>query len=525
MIFSSRLKQRLIALGRIKATVFLAFLISCSSNPVTGKKELSLISESQEISIGEQSYSMMQQSQGGIYVTDPSIEKYVKRVGARLAAVSDRPNLPYEFVVLDNSIPNAWSLPGGKIAINRGLLVELHSEAELAAVLSHEIVHSAARHGAKNLERGLLMESGLIGLSQLLKGHKYEDVAIGSAGVGAGLMILKYSRDAEREADYYGIKYMVAAGYDPQAAAELQRTFLKLSATENTSWLGGLFATHPPSEERLQANMQAAATYVPGGKIGTKEYQDAIATLRKDQPAYQNLDKGYEALIGGHTQKALKLAEEGIQIEPQEAHLYNLKGKAHLKLKQHTQAMDSFNRAIELNPGYFDFYLQRGLLEYDLNQNSSARTDLEKSLGLFPSADAHFTLGNIDLTQGHTNEALAHFRIASNVNSSIGNLAKIKATRIDLPHHPNEYIHIEVDRTSTGFVNFYIQNTAPLAVHHLIVELAFYNSQRRLIAKKTITIPDTIAPNQKIYRPSSFHMPRHAAYAEAFILKADLIDH
>ena len=114
--------------------VVLLFLAGCAANPVTGKKEIQFVSQGKEIQIGEQQYSPGRQSQGGDYVTDPQVTQYVQQVGARLAAVADR-KLPYEFVVLNNGELNAWALPGGKIAVNRGLLTELKSEAELAAVL------------------------------------------------------------------------------------------------------------------------------------------------------------------------------------------------------------------------------------------------------------------------------------------------------------------------------------------------------------------------------------------------------
>ena len=116
-------------------------LAGCGVNPVTGSSEMSFMSEAEEIRTGEQQYEPSQQSEGGQYVLDPELTRYVQRVGMRLARVSDRPELPYEFVLLNNSEPNAWALPGGKIALNRGLLVLLESEAQLAAVLGHEIVH------------------------------------------------------------------------------------------------------------------------------------------------------------------------------------------------------------------------------------------------------------------------------------------------------------------------------------------------------------------------------------------------
>jgi len=126
-----------------------AFVLSgCATNPVTGKKELSFVGEDWELQVGAQQYSPGRQSQGGDYAADPRVVAYVNKVGQRLAAVSDR-QLPYEFKVINSDVPNAWALPGGKIAINRGLLVKMKSEAELAAVLGHEIVHAAAKHGAK----------------------------------------------------------------------------------------------------------------------------------------------------------------------------------------------------------------------------------------------------------------------------------------------------------------------------------------------------------------------------------------
>ena len=173
-----------------------------ATNPVTGNKELSLISEAQELSIGKQQYEPLRQAQGGDYVADAVVGSYVNEVGQKLAAVSDR-KLPYEFKVLNNSVPNAWALPGGKISINRGLLTELKSEAELAAVLGHEIVHAAAKHGAKGMQRTMLLQ-GAVALATIAvatQNADYANLAQMGAGVGAQLINQKYGRDAERESD------------------------------------------------------------------------------------------------------------------------------------------------------------------------------------------------------------------------------------------------------------------------------------------------------------------------------------
>jgi predicted Zn-dependent protease len=398
---------------------------------VTGKSELGLVSESQEIEIGESNYQLLEQAEGGPFVTFPDIDKYVEKVGNKLAAVSDRPHLPYEFIVLNNSIPNAWSLPGGKIGINRGLLLELHSEAELAAVLAHEIVHSAARHGAKHYERQLLLSAGLMGLDQVLSDHKYEDVAMGTAVVGATLATMKYSRNAELEADQYGIKYMVAAGYDPQAAVDLQRIFLKLSEEKKQNWLAGLFASHPPSEQRIKANQATVDSYRPGGFIGAKEYESAMRELRKAAPAYKDLDLGYAALKKRAFEKAHTLAKDGIKIESKEAHLFNLKGKAEVHLKRPQEALASFDRAIELNHDYFDFYLQRGNVKYQLGDLRGSEKDLATSNTLLPSADAYLTLGEIAWIKGDEEQAVDYFRIAAQAHSAAGEEAR-KRLRVSL---------------------------------------------------------------------------------------------
>ncbi|MEO1574856.1 MAG: M48 family metalloprotease, partial [Pseudomonadota bacterium] len=182
-------------------------LVGCGTNPVTGRTELQFVGEAREIQLGQQNYLPARQMQGGDYVIDPELTAYVQDVGVRIARVSDRPNLPYEFVVLNNSVPNAWAMPGGKIAFNRGLLTQMNSEAELAAVMAHEIVHAAARHSAKTIERGTLMQVGLLALQVSQVDNEYGGLVVNSGAVVAQLLSQKFSRTAELEADYYGMRY------------------------------------------------------------------------------------------------------------------------------------------------------------------------------------------------------------------------------------------------------------------------------------------------------------------------------
>ena len=283
------------AIGLILLAVF---IVGCSVNPVTGKNEFSLVSADQEISLGQQNYKPSQQAQGGRYYIDPNLQYYVSEVGKKLAAVSDQPNLPYEFVVLNNSVPNAWALPGGKIAINRGLLLHLNNEAELAAVLAHEIVHAAARHSAKQMTRGTLLGAGTQILGMAVGDSSYAQLANTATQLGGAAFMARYGREAELESDAYGMKYMARAGYDPQGAVTLQQTFVKLSQGKNPGFLEGLFASHPPSQARVDANRELAET-LPAGNSYKERFQQKIAQLKRDEPAYKAETEAIKALKPG----------------------------------------------------------------------------------------------------------------------------------------------------------------------------------------------------------------------------------
>ncbi|HEY7884348.1 MAG TPA: M48 family metalloprotease, partial [Cellvibrionaceae bacterium] len=181
---------------------------ACSVNPVTGENELSLMSAQQEVALGQQNYGPAQQMQGGRYVVDPDLSVYVNNVGQKLARASHRPNLPYEFVVLNNDVPNAWAMPGGKIAINRGLLVLLEDESQLAAVLGHEVVHAAARHSAQQQTQNTLLGVGVMaaGLAVSSKDPELGALTMGALGVGAQAWQARYGRTQELQADEYGIQ-------------------------------------------------------------------------------------------------------------------------------------------------------------------------------------------------------------------------------------------------------------------------------------------------------------------------------
>ncbi len=439
-------------------------LTGCVTNPVTGEQEMGLVSEASELRAGQQQYPVARQMQGGDYRLDKALSRYLNQVGQRLAAVSDR-RLPYEFVVLNNSTPNAWTLPGGKIAVNRGLLVELKSEAELAAVLAHEIVHAAARHGAKSMERGMLLQGAVLAAGVAARDSSYSNLAVGATSLAANLVNQKYSRSAELEADQYGMLYMARAGYDPRAAVALQETFVRLSKERRQNWLSGLFASHPPSQERVNRNREYARKLaVSGGEVGTARFRRAIAGLVRSKPAYAAYDKGEKALKQGDLQSASALAAKAIRAEPREALFYSLRGDTATKQKRYSSALTSYNRAVQLDDRFFYHYLRRGETRLRLGRHQAARSDLQKSIDYLPTAVAYYHLGALELEQGNKNRAKAYFSKAAGSRSTIGTQAAKALTRLELADNPSRYLKSSLGLDRRGRVFVHIKNVSPLPV-------------------------------------------------------------
>lgn len=475
--------------------LWVAVLLSaCAVNPVTGERELSLVSETQEVQMGEENYLAMRQMQGGDYTVDPELTAYVSQVGQRLAAVSDRP-LPYEFTVINDSTPNAWALPGGKIALNRGLLTELNNEAELAAVLGHEIVHAAARHGAQGMERGLLLKGALLATAVTAGGSRYAPLVLGGAQVAAQLVNQKYGRDAEREADLYGMRYMARAGYDPQAAVSLQETFVRLSEGRQENWLAGLFASHPPSQERVESNRETARALSAGGELGEERYQAKMAPLEQAETAYAAYDEGRKALQEGNLEQALALAEQAIAEEPREALFYGLRGDVRLARENYQKALADYNQAIQRNDRFFYFYNQRGLVKKALGKLDSARQDLQQSLALLPTATANKALGDLALARGERQNAIAYYQKAANAQSSVGIEAERALAHLDLPQNPHKYLAVRAGLNRRGYLIAEVANRAPVAVRDIKVEVRYRDSRGR-VRSRTQRLQGVLAAGQ-----------------------------
>lgn len=469
-------------------TILLSFsftLVACSVNPVTGEKNFILpnLDEKWERQVGQQMYAPMRQSQGGDYILDPELTEYVEAVGARLAAQAKR-DLPYEFHILNDSSPNAWALPSGKIVINRGLLTELNSEAELAAVLGHEIVHADAAHGARQQSKGMLTQVGMMvamiyGSSQA-KSEMGQQVAMIVPQLGAQLISTKYGRDAERESDLYGMRYMSAAGYNPQGAVELQETFVDLSKDRNSDWLSGLFASHPASQERVDNNRATLKTLPDGGDIGRDVYMRKTANLREKAPAYEAYRQARKALTEDKFKEARQLTNKAIRQEPREALFHALSGDIYAAGKNFKKAERAYNDAVQLDNSFFYHYLRRGQVRYERKRYATARVDLEQSLELLPTAEANFFLGNMDKQTGNLDSAIKHYQAAAQSGSEVSKQAQKELVLLELPSNPGKYIQSNAALQQDGYVRVAARNNSPVSVNGIRLKLEYIDGNGKI---------------------------------------------
>jgi len=375
----------------------------CATNPVTGSTQFMTVSEEEEIQIDRQ-YSPMQFSDDYGPVQDTALNGYVSGVGRALASRTHRPNMPYSFRVVNATYINAYAFPGGSIACTRGILASLNDEAELAALLGHEIGHVNARHTAEQMSKGQVSNILVGGLSIIadVAAPGLGQVASSLGGFGAGAFLASYSRDNERQADALGTEYMVKAGYGPDGMVELMEMLNSLNKSKPSA-IELMFSTHPMSDERYQSAVNAVRTTYAGAKglpLYRERYMDNTARLRSIKGAIDEMQKGDKALAAknysqaeDHYQTALKQApndyaglvsmakcqliqkkySEGARyarqaksVYPQEAQGHHLSGFAALNLKEYESAYQDFQASQRLLPGnpntlFFMGYAQEGM--------------------------------------------------------------------------------------------------------------------------------------------------------------------
>lgn len=368
------------------ATVFLS-AGGCATNPVTGKSQLVLMSEQEEVAAGQKYYPITTQLSEG-ETPHREVQELVTRVGMKMARSSERPNLPWEFNVVDSNEPNAYALPGGKLSITRGLISKMESEDQLASVLGHEIGHVTAKHAVVQASRQQLL-GALLGVGgAVLEGTGTPGAgAIQMAGqVGATLLVQKYSRDQERQADELGMKYMTAAGYNPRAFVDTMQ-ILQTASRQEPSKFETLFASHPVTSERIATAEQRLAsgyTEAQTRPVNSAEFRRGIAPLRDEAPAFALADEAKELARNRRIRDAEQRLARAVSMAAHSPILNALWSDTLYDLGDYRRAEEISDRATSLNPQLYYSRLVNGAANWQLRDLREAMNQLTAAERLVP---------------------------------------------------------------------------------------------------------------------------------------------
>lgn len=267
----------------------LCFAAGCAKNPVPGKREIVLVSESQEIAMGRQSDPQVREEYG--LADNPALQTYLQIVGRKLAAISHRLGLDWHFTVVDSPVVHAFAIPGGYVYLTRGILAYLGDEAELAGVLGHEIGHVTARHSVRQITRSQLAQIGL-GVGSILSPTFGQFGNLAESTLG--LVFLRFSRDDEREADRLGVEYAARAAWDPRQVGNFFNVLGRLSKANDRETIPGWLSTHPDPPERVQTTRALAQDWIQ--MLGLTEQRMSV-----NQEAYV---KSLDGIIVGDNPRA-----------------------------------------------------------------------------------------------------------------------------------------------------------------------------------------------------------------------------
>jgi predicted Zn-dependent protease len=325
------------------------------------------------------------------------------------------------------------------------------------------------------------------------RNRDFSDAAVGAAGLGAELINMRHGREAELESDYYGMQYMSRAGYDPRAAITLQETFVRLSEGRDTGgWLSGLFASHPPSAERVAANRATAAQLPPTGTLGTEAYMNATANLRRDAPGFEAIDNAREALANNDLAGARREAQIAVDRMPNDADVEALLGDIEMAANRPGAALPRYTRAVELNDRFFYFDLAKGNAHLALDQLPAAQSAYEASLRLLPTAGAYLGLGRIAEARGDIAGALEQYSRAAESSGQAGADARAAAIRLDLPMNPDRYLVLAVGLDTNGRLLIDIGNATEYEIGGIAVSISYIEGgQARLVRR---TLDGTLTP-------------------------------
>jgi predicted Zn-dependent protease len=330
------------------------------------------------------------------------------------------------------------------------------------------------------MEKGQLLQLGsaiaTIAAAAYGGGALGDLVGQGSA-VGAQAIQAKFGRDDELEADKYGMKYMKAAGYDLQSAVALQELFVrKFEEGKEQDWMTGLFASHPPSRERVEANKRTMAELGgTGGDQGRDRYMAAIGGLKNDAPAYKKFDDAMQAAGKKDFATARRLTNEAIKMVPRESRFYGMLGELDMVDRNYKNALTNFNKANELDPNYFKPMVQAGMANYELGNKAAAEPLLARSMELMPSVPGAYYLGRVYEDKGNTGEAVKLYKAVAGTKSQLGQDAMQRLARLDLAKNPESYLAIRAQMDNQGRVWLQVGNRTSVPVTDVTIVVAVVN--------------------------------------------------
>ncbi|MBC8549893.1 MAG: tetratricopeptide repeat protein, partial [Candidatus Brocadiales bacterium] len=288
----------------------------------------------------------------------------------------------------------------------------------------------------------------------------------------------------------------------------------------------GLFSSHPPSQQRVEANRATAKTLPESGEVGVQRYKDKIARLIRTKDDYHAFDMGTKALTEGKTAEALSLAQQAILGEPNEGQFHALVGDVYMKQQQYQDALASYNKAVDLNSEFFYFYVQRGLNKQQLGDQQGARTDLERSTELLPTAPALNALGNMSLAQGNRLEAMQYFKDASVSNSEPGRQAALSFVKLDMHGNPGSHIKTHVSLDDKRYVIVTVTNPTPIPVSGVKVKILYPDPHGKAL-EMVKEVSDILSSGKSTIVETEIGPvdgPKALRYMRANVLKANVVE-
>ncbi|MDP3678103.1 MAG: tetratricopeptide repeat protein, partial [Methylotenera sp.] len=259
-----------------------------------------------------------------------------------------------------------------------------------------------------------------------------------------------------------------------------------------------LFASHPPSQARVDANKVTLTQVGAGGEWGKEVYAQKTAKLRSTQAAYKAYDEGVKALAAKDTVKATVLAKQAIAGEPREARFQELLGDIALTQKKPQEALAFYDKAIKMQPDYFKPHIQSGIALFNMGKKTEAEPYLKRANELLPTAPGHALLGQIAEDRGQTDAALQHYQVAAGSNSDIGKEASARGIRLDLPRNPAKYIQAGAQADNAGNLFAVVQNNTSTPIGRVQVRVVKYDAKTgRAVTQSAPMQINGIAPGKR----------------------------